>query len=186
MEEATPFRAELLVAGLGGQGILTIGKLLAEAALLKYKNAVWVPSYSSKVRGGPSECMVIFSDDDIDSPVLLKANAVIIVEGTLLNAFEGRAKPGGIVVFQGIGNEDKMTREDVSYVSVPAFQMAVEMGNTRAANLILLGAYITATKVIAPELVEKVLDIKYGKKEKALSMNKQSFMQGLKAGKVIS
>lgn len=171
-------RADLIIAGLGGQGILMGGMILATAAMLQYKNSLWLPSYSSRVRGGPSECTVVFSDDDIDSPVLSKADVIILVDPPQLKLFEKRVNVGGYLVVESAGLSESIERTDITMVSVPALNMAVAMGDRRASNMILLGVYVGITSAISAPIVEEELEKIFGRKEKVLSLNLNAFRKG--------
>lgn len=179
MHESVVKRADLIIAGLGGQGILMGGKLLATAAMSQYKNSLWLPSYSSRVRGGPSECTVIFSDDDIDSPVLSKADGVILVDPPQLKLFESRVHSGGYLIVESSGLSETIERTDIKMVAVPALNMAVDMGDRRASNMILLGVYLGITNTISLPIVETELKKRFAKKEKVLSLNLNAFRKGV-------
>ena len=182
MEQKLPTRLEVLMAGLGGGGILLIGRLLAQATLPRYKYVSWVPSFAIAKRGGACECTVISSDKEIASPLLPKAQAVLILDSSQLKAFEGRVRPGGIIVIESAGLQDEVERKDIEVLKVPALEKAVEMGETLASNLIMLGAYVGATKTIPAELIEKELEQRFGDKESVLSLNLKAFREGLKMG----
>jgi len=172
-------RSDLIIAGLGGQGILMGGKILASAAMSQYKNSLWLPSYSSRVRGGPSECTVVFSDDDIDAPVLSKADVVILVDPPQLKLFERRVRSGGHIIVEKAGLNETIEREDIRMISVSALNMAVEMGNRRTSNMILLGIYIGITNAISVPIVEEEIKNKFTKKEKVLALNLDAFRKGI-------
>ena len=179
MEQATAKRNDLIIAGLGGQGILIGGKILASAAMTQYKNSLWLPSYATRVRGGPSECTVIFSDDEIDSPVLSKADVVILVDPPQLKLFEERVHPGGLLMVESAGLKDRADRSDIRILSIPALEMAVAMGDRRVSNMILLGVYAGLIKSIATSFIEEELQKRFGKKQGILSSNLGAFRKGL-------
>lgn len=169
--------AELIMAGIGGKGILTTGQLLARAGLAHYKYATWMPSYGVMMRGGASECTVILSDDEIASPILSKAGAVIILGAGYLKAFEGRVRPDGIIIFDIAGLVDGVERQDITPIGIPATEIGVSMGDARVANMILMGAYVEATKVLPPQLVEDEIEKRMGGKA---SLNKEAFRRGIR------
>lgn len=179
MEQKANRRADLIIAGLGGQGILMGGKILASAAMEEYKNSLWLPSYASRVRGGPSECTVVFSDEDIDSPVLSKADVIILVDPPQFKLFEKRVRPGGYLIVEEAGLSETIERDDIRMITLPAVRMAIEMGEKRSSNMILLGLYIGATKSLSPPVVEEEMKKRFGKKEKVLSTNLGAFQKGL-------
>jgi len=170
-------RGEVIFSGIGGGGVLTVGEFVAEAANLEYEHVVWFPNYSAAVRGGPCECFVIYSDEDIASPVLSKVQIVVILDPAQLKACEGRVRPGGTLVVESTGLQDKVTRDDITVLEVPAIEDARVMGNPRGANLIMLGVYVGVSKLISPQLVEKDLKSRFGDKA---GPNLEAFRYGLK------
>jgi 2-oxoglutarate ferredoxin oxidoreductase subunit gamma len=172
-------RTDLIIAGLGGQGILMGGKILAGAAMSQYRNSLWLPSYGSRVRGGPSECTVIFSDDEIDSPVLLQADVVILVDPPQFMQFDARVKTGGFYIVESAGLNESSKRDDIRMFAVPALSMAIEMGEKRASNMILLGVYVGLTEALQVAVVEEEIGRRFGKREKVLSSNLTAFRMGL-------
>jgi 2-oxoglutarate ferredoxin oxidoreductase subunit gamma len=170
-------RAEVIMAGVGGKGILTTGQLLARAGLAQYKYATWLPSYGYAMRGGACECTVILSDEEIASPMIPLADAVIVMGASYFKAFEGRVRPGGVMVFDTAGLEEGVEREDIMPIVVPATQMGVSMGDARVANMILMGAYVAATKVLPPQLVEDEIEKRMGE---MAWLNKEAFRRGIR------
>ncbi len=173
-------RGEVIFSGIGGGGVLLAGEFVAEAAYAEYEHVVWFPNYSAAVRGGPCECFVIFSDEEIASPVLSKVQTVVVLDPAQLKACEGRVRPGGTIIVESTGLKEKVEREDVTVIKVPALENARAMGNPRSANLILLGVYVGATKLISLELIEKGLEARFGDNAK---LNMEAFRQGLKIAK---
>ena len=102
-----PAAWELLIAGVGGWGIITIGDLLAKAALKKYKHVVWFPSYATAMRGGESECCIIFSDEKIPSPIIYRSGTVMVLGAWRIKAFEDRVHPGGLMLIDTTGLQDE-------------------------------------------------------------------------------
>jgi len=102
MTPKSPAGEELLIAGVGGWGIVTIGDLLAKAALKKYRHVVWFPSYATVMRGGESECCVIFSDEKIPSPIIYRSGTVVVLGAWRIKAFEDRVRPGGLILAHNI------------------------------------------------------------------------------------
>lgn len=173
-------RGEVIFSGIGGGGVLTVGEFVAEAAIEEYEHVVWFPNYSAAVRGGPSECFVIFSDEEIASPVLSQVQTVVVIDPTQLKGCEGRVRPGGTIIVEGTGLPEKVARKDIKVIEVAALEKARATGNPRGANFILLGVYIGTTKLISPSLVEKTLKSRFGDKN---NLNLASFQQGLEIAK---
>ncbi len=185
MKQKAPSRAEVIMAGIGGMGVLVAGRVLSWAALQSYKHVSWVPSYEAAMRGGLSECTVIFSDGEIASPILDQAQAVIVLDGSQFKAFEPRVRPGGVMIVEGAGLTDKPARQDFKLLPVSGLEIAVSMGESRINNLILLGVYVELAKTITAELIEEELKRSYGDREAILKRNKQAFRRGLELAKTV-
>jgi len=178
-----PAAGELLIAGVGGWGIITIGDLLAKAALKKYKHVVWFPSYATAMRGGESECCIIFSDEKIPSPIIYRSGTVMVLGAWRIKAFEDRVHPGGLMLIDttGLQDEHKVLRNDIRVEYLPAMETAVSIGNVRNANLVMLGAYVQMTKALPPQLLIAEIEHRFGGKgrEEVASACKQAFNEGM-------
>jgi len=183
MAQKQPSGGELLIAGVGGWGIITMGDLLAKAALKKYKHIVWFPSYATAMRGGESECCIIFSDEKIPSPIIYRSGTVIVLGAWRIKAFEDRVRPGGLMIIDntGVKDEYKVVRKDINVEYVPAMETALRLGNTRNANLVILGTYLEMTKVIPPQLVIDEIEARFGGKgrEEEASARKRALQEGM-------
>lgn len=178
MEEKNRF--ELMVAGLGGQGALFIGRLLAHAALSKYKNVAFFPNYGPAMRLGPSECTVTISDDEVTSPVTMTPDVAIIMGPAPLASFEERMAPGSTMILDSSVLRAESKREDLKVFRIPATETATRLGNMAVANLVLLGAYLEAAKVLPLETVEATLEERMagGRRQDMLSLNKAALREG--------
>ena len=179
-------RVELIMAGLGGMGVLTAGQLLAWAALQKYKYVSWVPSYDTSRRGGLCECTVISSDEEITSPLLDQAQTVILFDGSQLKALEQRVSAGGIMIVESAGLKDTVKRQDLKLVPVSGLEVAMHMGDGQLNNLVLLGVYIGVVKSVSASFIEDELARRYVSKESLLKRNRDAFREGLKLAKSIN
>ena len=140
------------MAGFGGQGILLIGNMLAYAGLEEGKHVTYMPAYGVEMRGGTANCTVVVSDEPIGSPIVGKPDAVIVMNLPSLKKFESWIKPGGTLLFNtSLVPPEQQSRKDLTVYSIPANDLATEMGNTRLANMILIGAYVAATGVVSQE-----------------------------------
>ncbi len=148
---------EIIIAGFGGQGILSAGKLLAYAGMIENKYVSWLPSYGPEMRGGTANCHVIVSDEPIGSPILNEATTLIVMNGPSLEKFENMIVSGGIIISDSSLVENKTTRKDVKVYEVPATMMASDMGNLTYANIVLLGKLIDVTGIIKKENFEAAL-----------------------------
>jgi len=183
MTQGQPAGGELLIAGVGGWGIITIGDILAKAALKKYKHIVWFPSYATAMRGGESECCIIFSDKKIPSPIIYRSGTVVVLGAWRIKAFEDRVRPGGLMIIDttGVKDEHKVVRSDIRVEYVPAMEAAIRIGNVRNANLVMLGAYVKMTKAIPVQLLLDEIEERFGGKgrEAVVFACKQAFQEGM-------
>lgn len=146
----------VLIAGAGGQGIMLLGKVLAEAALLEDKFVTWLPAYGPEVRGGAAHCMVTISDDEIGSPYINKADTLIIMNQMSLDKFKSRISGNGLMVINSsLAQPDKDTKIKTALGKFT--DAAIGLGNIKVANMAALGSYLANKKIIALENVEKVI-----------------------------
>ena len=178
-------RVELMLAGLGGMGVLTAGQLVACAVLPKYKYVSWVPSYGASMRGGLCECTVIFSNDEITSPLLDQAETVLLFDGSQIKTLEHRVSAGGVMIVESAGLKDSQKREDFKLVPVAGLELAMRMGDSQLNNMVLLGVYTGIVKAVSADLIEDELARRYASKEAALKRNREAFREGLKLAKNI-
>jgi 2-oxoglutarate ferredoxin oxidoreductase subunit gamma len=148
---------EIIIAGFGGQGILSAGRLLAYAGMKDNKYVSWLPSYGPEMRGGTANCNIVVSDEPVGSPILNSATAVIVMNGPSLEKFEKFVENNGIIITDSSLVEKTPTRQGVTSYCIPATQMASDMGNSTFASIILLGKLIAATEIVTKESFEKAL-----------------------------
>jgi len=148
---------EIIIAGFGGQGILSAGRLLAHAGMLEGKNVSWLPSYGPEMRGGTANCHVIISDDPVGSPILNSATTLIVMNGPSLDKFENLVVKDGLIIADSSLVHRKSNRNDVKYIGIPATQIASDMGNSTYAGIILLGKLIGSTGIVSKENFENAL-----------------------------
>ena len=152
-------------AGFGGQGILMMGYVFAVSAMRDGKHVTYLPSYGAEVRGGTANCTVAISDDEIFSPVASSPDYAVIMNKPSLVKYEGMIKKGGIIILNSSLVDRDPFREDVTVVKVPANDIAKELGSDRAINMIMLGAFVTATKTTSLDsLMNGLTEILKGKK----------------------
>ena len=180
MEESGTNYFELTIAGLGGQGALLIGQLLADAGMSKYEDVSYFANYGGAMRGGESECTVILSQAEISTPIKLEPSAVILMGPAPLEEFENRIKSGGMMMLDSSLMPMKVSREDLDVYYIPATKIATYLGDSRAANFVLLGASLQITKAASLELIEKMLEerLEGEKWEALLSLDKQALRAG--------
>lgn len=151
------FLHEVIIAGFGGQGILSAGRLLAYAGMLDNMEVSFLPSYGPEMRGGTANCMVEISEEAIASPVLNSCSALIVMNNPSLEKFEKWVKPGGVLILDSSLVNKKVARTDIRIFEIPATQMANDAGNKTYSNIILLGKLIKETGCIKVESFEKAL-----------------------------
>lgn len=148
---------EIIIAGFGGQGILSAGRVLAYAGMIENKNVSWLPSYGPEMRGGTANCCIIISDELVGSPILNNATALIVMNAPSLEKFEDAVFSGGMIILDSSLIDIKSKRTDVDIYEIPATKIASDMGNLTYANIILLGKLIEKTGVISRENFEAAL-----------------------------
>lgn len=150
-------KKEIIIAGFGGQGVLSMGKILAYAALMEDKEVSWMPAYGPEQRGGTANVTVIIGEEPISSPILSEYDIAVILNQASLFKFESKIKPGGTLIYDPNGIVELPTRKDISIYSIPATETAVEMRNTKAFNMIVLGGVLKVEPMVSIENVLKAL-----------------------------
>ncbi|MDE6400844.1 MAG: 2-oxoacid:acceptor oxidoreductase family protein [Muribaculaceae bacterium] len=135
---------EIIIAGFGGQGVLSMGKILAYSGLMDNKEVTWMPSYGPEQRGGTANVTVIISDERISSPVLDTYDIVVALNQQSLDKFSPRVKPGGILMYDTNGIHKHPSRTDVKLIPINAMEASFELGNSKAYNMVVMGALLEA------------------------------------------
>ncbi len=180
-EEAGPGRREhrIIAAGFGGQGILTLGRLLCIAAMREGKMVTYMPSYGAEVRGGTANCQVVISPGTIYSPLVEQADSLIIMNQPSYERFRDALKPGGLVALNSSAVEPDGATSDIELLPLPAAETAADMGNARVGNVIMLGAFAEVTGLIRQESAREALrEVFTGRKAEMLDLN----LEALEAG----
>lgn len=174
----------LMVAGFGGQGVMTLGKFLADATCSSTDmNVTFFPSYGAEQRGGTANCYVVIADEEIGAPMGDAMDDLIVMNDASLNKFLYKLLPGGTLYINSSIVTTEVTREDIKIVKAPVTELALEMGNSKVLNIIMLGVYIGYTEVIPAEVVWNTIEHKLGKKPALLPLNKKAFEMGLAIGR---
>lgn len=150
-------KQEIIIAGFGGQGVLSMGKILAYSGLMEDKEVTWMPAYGPEQRGGTANVTVIVSDERISSPILSQYDTAIILNQPSLEKFEGKIKPGGILIYDGYGIIEPPTRRDIRIYRIDAMDAANEKGMAKTFNMIVLGGLLKLRPVVSIESVIKAL-----------------------------
>jgi 2-oxoglutarate ferredoxin oxidoreductase subunit gamma len=173
-------KAEIAMAGMGGQGVLTIGHLVANAALSVFENVSWFPTYETWQRGGKVYCCIILSDEEILSPMISRPEVLFVLDEPSLDDYEDSLVEGGLLVYDTTLIEREIKRKDIRVLSMPSAELAQGLGSIQVGNLILLGAYLADSKVLPMDIVESALEemLKKGNKEGFLPLNKKALRLG--------
>jgi len=147
----------VLIAGFGGQGVLSTGQLLAYAGMLEGRHVAWIPSYGPEMRGGTANCGVTISDQPISSPVVSEPTALIAMNRPSLEKFERDVQPGGLILVNSSLIDIKAKRNDLRVEYIQANELAEKIGNSKVANNIILGALLAVTNVVSIDAVEESL-----------------------------
>lgn len=150
-------KEEIIIAGFGGQGVLSMGKILAYAGLMNDMEVTWMPAYGPEQRGGTANVTVILSDRSISSPVLDTYDTAVILNQQSLDKFESKVKPGGTLIYDPSGIHHPPTRTDITVVPVDALEATLELKNAKTYNMVLLGALLALRPVVSTEAVVKAL-----------------------------
>jgi 2-oxoglutarate ferredoxin oxidoreductase subunit gamma len=171
---------EIVIAGFGGQGVLSMGKILAYSGLMENKEVAWFPSYGPEQRGGTANVTVILSDERISSPILNEYDVAIILNQPSLEKFEHAVKKGGILIYDGYGITKKPTRKDIRIFEIDAMNVATEEGNVKAFNMIVLGGMLKIIPMVKLESVMAGLKKSLPERHhKLLPMNEKAILRGM-------
>ena len=174
-------KEQCIFAGFGGQGMLLIGKFLAEAGMESGKHVSWLPSYGPEMRGGTANCSVVVSDRPVASPLIAQADTILAMNKPSLLKFQSDVKPGGLLLINSSIIDIKTDRDDVDAVYVPCNEIAESIGNLKGPNVVFLGAYIAKRPdVISEDAIINAMRIELGeKKAKFLDGNIKALEAGM-------
>ena len=150
-------KAEIIIAGFGGQGVLSMGKILAYSGLMENKEVTWMPAYGPEQRGGTANVTVIVSEERISSPILSQYDVAIVLNQPSLDKFEAKVKPGGILIYDGFGILNPPTRKDINVYRIDAMDKAAELKNSKVFNMIVLGGLLKVCPIVSTDGLNKAL-----------------------------
>ncbi|WP_308243242.1 2-oxoacid:acceptor oxidoreductase family protein [uncultured Prevotella sp.] len=150
-------KAEIIIAGFGGQGVLSMGKILAYSGLMEDKEVTWMPAYGPEQRGGTANVTVIVSEERISSPILSHYDVAIVLNQPSLDKFEPKIKKGGILIYDGFGIINPPTRKDINVYRIDAMDKAAELKNSKVFNMIVLGGLLKVCPIVSTEGLNKAL-----------------------------
>lgn len=171
-------QSEIMFAGFGGQGILLMGQILAQAALNEGKEVAWIPSYGPEMRGGTAYCTVVISDRPIGSPVIKNPKHLVAMNRPSLEKFAPIVKPGGIILINSSLIPIESGRDDIDQLKIKANDIANELGNVRIANVLALSAFVARSKLVEFESAEEAVKSKLASKKKLIPINLEAMARG--------
>lgn len=179
-------KKSFVFSGSGGQGIMSAGMMLAHAAIDMEKHATFLPEYGPEQRGGSAKCTVIISDGEIVSPLTKKCDNLVAMNEQAYNKFRDDIKEGGILVVNSSRITKPIEREDVKVIAVPVDDIALDVGNIKVANIVIIGALIGATDIVSKDIFVASLEEKFKeKKPEILEMNMKALEKGIAFGEKI-
>ena len=172
---------EVQFAGVGGQGIMLMGQIFAQASLLAGSEVVWIPSYGPEMRGGTAYCTVVIGDRPIGSPIIRNPKHLVAMNRPSLEKFAPTVKPGGVIFINSSIIAVEADREDVDVLKVPIIEIAKDLGNVKAANIVALAAFVARSKIVDFELLREAVKEKFAARENLIPLNMQALDEGRKA-----
>jgi 2-oxoglutarate ferredoxin oxidoreductase subunit gamma len=172
----------VIMAGFGGQGIVSGGIMLAYCGMVDGLNVTFFPAYGAEMRGGTANCSVVLSTDPVASPVVGQPDSILVMNEPSLAKFESTLKPGGKLFLNTSLVVSRPKRKDVEVIEVPANDIAEELGNIKCANMVMLGAYAKGTGAVKPEtLKNNIKQVYYKAKDSMIAMNQKAIDKGVSA-----
>lgn len=171
---------EIIFAGFGGQGVLSMGMTLTYAGMVEDKEVAWMPSYGPEMRGGTANCTVIISDVKVSSPIINRYDTAVVLNQPSLEKFEPLVKDGGQLLYEANNIVDPPTRDDIDIFRVPAAEEAVKLENTKTMNMILLGAYLGINPIVKVEsILEALKKVLPERHHHLLPLNEKALRRGM-------
>ena len=172
---------EIILSGFGGQGLMLLGKVIAQSALIENKHVSWLPSYGAEVRSGTAHCMVVISDKEIGSCFVDSPTIAILLNEPSLRKFKHRIEKGGLMILNSSLVNTIPKRKDIKIVKLPLTEIAINLGNVKTANMIALGVMLAKTKLVKLDSISKTFKDIFAKK--LCDINKKAFQKGYALGK---
>lgn len=173
---------EVTFAGFGGQGIMTAGQLLAYTGIHEGKQVAWIPSYGPEMRGGTAYCTVVISDTRIGSPIINTPRGLVVFNRPSMEKFAPRVRPGGIIVVNKSLIDLVSNRKDITEIFVEANDLAIKAGSPKILNMVMLGVFVGATKIVKFESLREIVQQKMGHKKDLLEINLRVIQESYQLG----
>ncbi len=176
---------EIIIAGFGGQGVLSMGKILAYSAIMQGQEVSWMPSYGPEMRGGTANVAVIMSDEPVSSPILHEFDTAIILNQQSMDKFESMVKPGGLLLYDPNGIIRHPKRDDITIASIEGAKEAALI-NRKTFNMVIMGAYLKLHPVLKMENIHKGLEKSLPERHHHLiPLNEKAIQTGMEKVKVL-
>jgi len=165
-------------AGFGGQGVLSMGLSLAQAAMMEGKNVTYLPAYGVEVRGGTANCTIAISDEEIASPVASAPEFLVAMNQPSVFRFQNQVESGGVLFINSTLIEVEILRGDIEVIRVPAGDIAEKLESPKSANMVMLGAFIKKSNIVSISAIIEELKNTLKGKEKLIAINEKALMAG--------
>jgi 2-oxoglutarate ferredoxin oxidoreductase subunit gamma len=170
---------EIIIAGFGGQGVLSMGQLIAYSAMKEGKEVSWMPSYGPEMRGGTANCMVIVSDKRISSPIVTRFDVAVVLNQPSMDKFLPAVKPGGVLLFEQSTIINPPVRDDIEILSIPGLAEAQRLTSKQVANVVLLGALLEKRPIVKPaSVIEALKSVLPAHRQHLIPINEQALARG--------
>jgi 2-oxoglutarate ferredoxin oxidoreductase subunit gamma len=171
---------EIIIAGFGGQGVLSMGKILAYSGIMQGQEVSWMPSYGPEMRGGTANVAVILSDERISSPILNEFDTAIVLNQQSMDKFEPMVKPGGLLLYDPNGISRHPERKDINIATIEGAKEASQLNNRKIFNMIVLGAFLKIHPIVKMDNVHKGLKKSLPQRHhKLIPLNEQAIQVGM-------
>lgn len=171
---------EIIIAGFGGQGVLSMGMILSYSGMMENKEVSWMPSYGPEMRGGTANCITIISDEKICSPIISKFDTVIALNQPSVDKFEDAVKPGGLLIYEATNVITPPTRKDIEVFGIEAASEAAKMNNTKILNMIMLGAFLQKKPILKMEnILEGLKQVLPERYHHLIPLNEEAVKKGM-------
>lgn len=170
------------ISGFGGQGVISAGYLLAQAGMMEGKEVSFFPAYGAEMRGGTANCSVVVASDEVTTPIVTAPDTVIVLNEPSLAKFEPMVKPGGLLIINSSLVNSRATRTDIKVIYVPCNEIAGEIGNPKAMNMVALGAFAATTGAMTIDAIARAMPKVYKKlKPEVIELNVKALKRGAEA-----
>ncbi len=177
---------EIIIAGFGGQGVLSMGKILAYSGIMQDQEVSWMPSYGPEMRGGTANVAVILSDERISSPILNEFDTAIILNQQSMSKFESMVKPGGLLLYDPNGITRHPKRKDIKIATIEGAKEASNLKNKKTFNMIIMGAFLKINPIVIMDNVHKGLEKSLPPRHHhMIPLNEKAIKVGMEKVKVI-